>query len=170
MAGSSTGAALRRSVKVEANSTTGRPAAGARRAALAPPSSRNSGSSLGQPVSTTAKWRSCRASAWNGTVVAGPCVQYRSNRPRTRKWPRPSARFSTLKPWNSCTLAPLTKVGTSLEALNTARGRSATAPRTSTGRTGAGRTRPDAPPASSACTRAPRACKAWAKGVRMGKP
>ena len=87
------------------------------------------GSSLGQPVSTTAKCPARAASARNGAVVAGPCVQYRSNMPRTRKWPRASPRFSTLKPWNSCTLAPATNGGTQLAALNTARGFSATASR-----------------------------------------
>lgn len=100
-------------------------------------------------------------------MVSDPWVQYRSNSPRTRKCPRVSERFSTLKPWNRCTFAPETKDGTSLAALNTARGFSATAPRTSTARAGAGSADPAAPRTNSVETPCPAACIVSAGGRRM---
>ena len=87
--------------------------------------------------------------------------------PRTRKWPRALSRFSTLKPWNSCTLAPERKVGTQLAALNTARGRIARACFRPTLGT-PGRLLPAAPSSNQAATSCPDACKACANGARIG--
>ena len=40
------------------------------------------GSTFGQPVSTTLKWPTLSAMAWNCAVSRGPVVQYRSKKPR----------------------------------------------------------------------------------------